>query len=306
MQFARNTRSLRSALVMLYVAALFGCDGPDRQDTLAAVVGSDSLSFEGEFRLREGLGEWMRCTDGKRFRAIGAGADSLLVLYTAQVGHVGDAAKVWLVGGWSADSTLVVRKLVHMAPALRCEPVPNAPNSGGFGLVFGAPGSEERRVQLDLFPSGLAVQYSSYRDETEREEFGSWGLNSDGVLQLSWPQRPLVLTFRVLGDSLVQHNARNADAIATFVRTGAPDPARGTLGETRRLLSEVAVRQHPTYDAATLGTPLSELAVNDSGMVRLGDLVSERYGMNAELRERRWAHVSTLQDLLELVRMQKR
>lgn len=306
MDFTPSTRSLRSALPIVFVASLFGCNGPDRPDSLPMVVGSDSLSFEGEFRLRDGAGEWMRCTDGKRFKTLGTGVDSLIALYTAQVGHLGDAAKVWLLGGWSADSTVVAHRLVHLAPALRCTALPNTSNSGSFALSFGTPGRDERRAELELFPSGLAVQYSTFRDGPEREEFGSWGMDSDGLLQLTWPQRPLVLTFQVRGDSLVQHNARNQDAIATFVRTGATDRRRGTLGVVLALLSEVTSKPQPAFDTATLGTQLAALDVNDTAMVRLADLLAERHGMGPELRERRWSSIATVQDLLELVRTLER
>lgn len=302
MPFTRFTRALRSAMPALLLASLFGCHVPDRADPLPVVVGSDSVSFEGEFRVKDGAGEWMRCTDGRRFKTLGTGVDSLIGLYSSQVGHVGDAVKVWLLGGWSADSTVVVHRLVHLAPALRCAALPNASNSGRFGLSFGIPGRDERSAQLNLFPSGLAVQYSTFRGSPEREEFGSWGLDSDGVLQLSWPQRPLVLAFHVQGDSLIQHNARNVDAIATFVRTGAPDRARGSLGVVLALLSEVTSRPQPAFDNATLGTPLASLEVDDAAMARLANLLVERHGMSPELRERRWSAISTFQDLLELVR----
>ncbi|QQR87287.1 MAG: hypothetical protein IPJ76_03430 [Flavobacteriales bacterium] len=288
------------------MASLFGCHRPDHQESFPFVVGSDSLSFEGEFRLRDGAGEWMRCADGKRFKTVGTGVDSLIMLYTTQVGHMGDAVKVWLLGGWSADSTVVAHRLVHLAPALRCAALPNSSNSGSFVLSYGTPGRDERRAQLDLFPSGLAVQYSTFREATEREEFGSWGMDSDGLLQLTWPQRPLVLSFQVRGDSLVQHNARNVDAIATFVRTGGPERGRGTLGIVLALLSEVTSKPQRTFDAATLGTPLAALEVNDTAMMRLADLLVERHGMGPEVRERRWSSISTLQDLLELARTLER
>ena len=248
----------------------------------------------------------MRCTDGKRFKTLGTGVDSLIALYTAQVGHVGDAAKVWLLGGWSADSTVVAHRLVHMAPALRCAALANASNSGRYGLSFGTPGRDERRAELELFPSGLAVQYSTFRDGPEREEFGSWGMDSDGLLQLTWPQRPLVLTFQVRGDTLVQHNARNVDAIATFVRSGAPERGRGTLGGVLALLSEVTSKPQTAFDTAKLETPLAALDVNDAAMVHLADILMERHGMSPELRERRWSSIATLQDLLELVRTLER
>lgn len=306
MPFTTTFRSLRSPLPVLLVVSLSGCHGPDRKDTLPVVVGNDSLSFEGEFRVKEGAGEWMRCTDGKRFKTLGSGVDSLITLYTAQVGHMGDAAKVWLQGGWTADSTLVAHRLVHLAPALRCPPLPNGNNSGSFRLTFGTPGRDERRAELVLFPSGLAVQYSTFRDGPEREEFGSWGMDSDGLLQLTWPQRPLVLSFQVRGDTLVQHNARNVDAIATFVRTGAPELGRGTLGGVLALLSEVTSKPQTAFDTAALETPLAALEVNDAAMVHLADILMARHGMSPELRERRWSSIATLQDLLELVRTLER
>lgn len=298
---------LQSSLVRLALAAgalgTAACTGNRVGDPGALNIPLlDSVDVEGEFRLLGGKGEWRRCVDGKAFRMAPDGQAPLADRYKATSGHTGAAVKVWMKVAWLPDSSMRFLALTHMDPAGRCAALPNVALAGSYSFSLAAMAADERAVQLELFPAGLAVQYSTFRHGPDREEFGTWGLDSDGLLQLTWPQRPLVLTFHVRGDSLVQHNARNVDAIATFVRTGAPELGHGTLGVVLALLSEMTSKPPSAFDAITLGTPLSALGVNEAAMDRLADLLAERHGMAPELRERRWSSITTVQDLLELVR----
>lgn len=288
--------------------AIAGCDQPTKGGIGADVSTSDTLTFEGEYRGSAGHGRWMRCTDGRYFAVKGPGADSLFKAYAAQVGHVGDAAKVWLSGSWSADSSVMVRSTHMLAPAMRCEPIPNEAGSGSYFIAL--PGGEEnkRTVRVDLFANGRATQYSTIGRGPEREESGTWGMDSDGLLKLTWPQRPMTIAFSLKGDSLRQIAPLPAGAEVVLLRTGPPDAERGVFGEVCHLILAEPGAVAPDGGTKNIlpSTPLRTLLPNDSGLEALAARITDRYGMTTEMRDRRWPTMETLQDLTELVRALKR
>ena len=296
-----------TAIAML-VLALTGCESNGGAADGIIAGAPDTLTFEGEYRGNDGSGRWMRCTDGRYFDVRGPGADSLFAAYATQTGHVGDAVKVWLKGGWSVDSSVVVSKTMLLAPAMRCAPIPNDTASGSYFVEL--PGSEvnKRGVRIDLFANGRAAQYSTVGSGAEREETGTWGMDSDGRLELTWPQRPRTFTFMLRGDSLRQMAPLPAGAEVVLLRTGPPDAGHGVFGEVCRLIMAEAGVIAPEGGAQDLlpNTSLHAVLPTDTGLQALAATITERYAMPSDVRDRRWPTIETVQDLTELVRSLKR
>ncbi|MEO8067175.1 MAG: hypothetical protein ABI599_05735 [Flavobacteriales bacterium] len=296
---------LTFALLLLSIA---GCDQPPLNGANVDVPASDTLTFEGEYRGTDGHGRWMRCTDGHYFTVQGPGADSLFRAYAAQVGHVGDAAKVWLAGSWSADSVVLVRKTLMLAPAMRCEPVANEAGSGSYFIALPGGEANKRTVRVDLFANGRATQYSTIGGGPEREESGTWGMDSDGLLKLTWPQRPMTFTFALHGDSLRQMAPLPPGAEIVLLRSGPPDAGRGVFGEVCRIVLAEPGAVAPSGGTKDIlpSTPLRSLLPGDTDLKALASTIAERYGMSTEMHDRRWPTMETVQDLTELVRSLKR
>lgn len=293
---------MKNRTIVVYCASVLATacnNGIDKDPGTDPAAPVDTVDIEGEFRLHGTKGQWTRCADGKVFDVPLDGPTLLAERYRAAAGHAGAAVKVWMKAAWRPDSSLRFLGLTHLDPAGRCAPLPQAPLAGHYLLSLAAMATDDRKVELDLFASGLAVQYSTYRDGPVREEFGTWGLDTDGVLRLQWPQRSANLAFAVIGDSLRQMNARTSDVVPVFVANGPVDPSKGTLGKVMQLFDGQT-------DPPALFSDLHHYFPSDTALSRLGDSVASRHHMSAELRERRWSSVSTLLDLLELVRTLER
>jgi hypothetical protein len=297
--------NLRSPLLTTTIAGLFACNGSNDVGTgSSTIVGSDTLTFEGEYRAVDGQGTWMRCNDGHDFPVKGPASDTLIAVYSAAVGRMGDATKVWLRGGWSEDSVVVALNVLHLAPAMRCPAIPQPGPSGSYKLALREVDGEERSVRFDLFPNGDAVQFSTLPGGIEREEWGSWGVNSDDQVQILWPQRGANFLFGQAGDSLTPIAPFPAGIHFAMVRIGPPDPAKGIMGEVHRLIDAQPARS--TSAGFGITASLTQLLPGDTGLAVLADTLKARYGMTDELHERRWEDIATVQDLAELVRMLQR
>ncbi len=268
---------------------------------------ADTLTFEGEYRGTDGKGRWMRCGDGHFFPITGPKADSLYRVYTAQVGHVGDAAKVWLSGAWTTDSNVHVNAVLLLAPAMRCDPIPSTQGSGSYRVEIAGSAENKRSVRMDLFASGRATQYSVVGGGGEREESGTWGMDSDGHLIVEFPQRPMILTYVLDGDSLRQLAPLPVGATLVLHRTGPADAEYGLFAEIRNFILHQPNAVDPAGGPASVlpSTYLSTLLPNDTGLVALEAATRKRYGMGEELSQRRWPAIVTVQDLTELVRYVK-
>ncbi|MBK7555585.1 MAG: hypothetical protein IPI55_13565 [Flavobacteriales bacterium] len=292
------------------VAALFtlvSCERPPSTSGTSTLLTADTLTFEGEYRGTDGKGRWMRCGDGHYFPITGPKADSLYRVYTAQVGHIGDAAKVWLRGAWTADSSVHLNTLLLLAPAMRCDPIPTSRGAGRYLVEIAGSAENKRSIRMDLFANGRASQYSVVGSAGEREESGMWGMDSDGRLIVEFPQRPMILTYALDGDSLRQLAPLPAGAVLVLHRTGPADAEYGLFAEVRNFILEQPTAVDPAGGAASVlpSTYLSTLLPNDTGLAALEAATRKRYGMEAELSQRRWPAIVTVHDLTELVRHTK-
>jgi hypothetical protein len=292
---------------MAALLTLVSCDRTGSTSVAIDMRPEDTLTFEGEYRGTDGNGRWMRCADGHYFPVTGPTADSLYSAYTAQVGHIGDAAKVWLRGSWTADSSVHVNGVLLLAPAMRCDPIPSLLGTGSYRIEIAGSAENKRSIRMDLFASGRATQYSVVGSGNEREESGTWGMDSDGRLIVEFPQRPMILTYALDGDSLRQLAPLPAGVALAMYRTGPADAEHGLFAEVSKFVLEQPNAIHPAGGAASVlpSTYLSTLLPNDTGLVALEAATRERFGMGVELSQRRWPAIVTVQDLTELVRYMK-
>lgn len=259
-------------LLLLTAASLLGlaaCNGPVPGNTSTTTT---DTTWSGEVRLVDGTFLFRPCGDTTELPLEGPGVDSLRPAYEGQAIEAGQRMMAWLSSGvrsLAGRSSLPIDRFRHLDATRNCPPLPLPALVGRY--AYWIPDHRgDRLVSVDLFPNGEALMLVDMPDQrAPLEQDGTWGVDSRGTIELSWPAMGQRLYYAHFGDTLRIRRRREPGAegpTGDLVRQGPPDATAGTRGE---VIAWVARTTGRTAGTMTLGTTIAELAPDTAALIAL-------------------------------------
>ncbi len=295
---------LFSALALL---ALGSCiDTPPGSEGDVSIADTNWI---GEVRLTKGDSVIRVCGMGKTYRLTGPDMDTLAYRYVHARMNTGQWMKVWCSGhlgtmriGGVIDSALFAVKFQHLDASLHCDPIPDARVSGDWKLDDADP-LHQRDIHLHLFPDGTATMITDLHQGTPLEEDGTWGMDVENRVNVTWPQRQQTMLFTWDGSTLVGSTSIPGRTI-TMRKQGDADRMAGAFGRTARWLSATATAhgRHTKPEELRSGTPLAELFPTAASLQVLRAQALDTFAMDSESAALRLDAATTVRDYLLLMR----
>lgn len=261
-----RTRFVLTAAPLLVLAA---CKGPvpgGRNGT------TTDTTWSGEVRLSEGTFLFRPCGDTLELPLEGPGVDSLRPAYEGQAIEAGQRMMAWLsseVRLLAGRATLPIDRFRHLDPTRACPPMPLPALVGRY--AYWIPDHRgDRLVSVDLFPNGEALMLVAMPDQRAPiEQDGTWGADSRGTIELSWPAINQRLYYAPFGDTLRIRQRREPGAngpSGDLVLQGPPDATAGARGEVIAWFARTTGR---AAGSMTLATTIAELTPDTAALIAL-------------------------------------
>ncbi len=301
----RHMRAL--VIVVLASLALVSCvDTPFTGGTAPAA----DTNWVGEVRMTKGDTTIRLCGSGFTYKLSGPDMDTLTARYVHARMSTGQPMKVWCYGhigavakGSLVDSTLFAVKFQHLDASLRCDPIPDTRVSGNWELDDLDP-LHPRAINLQLYSDGAALMITDLRNGRPAfEEDGTWGMDADNVVNVTWPQRQQTMLFTREGDALINTNGPPGKRI-TMRRTGPADRSAGAFGRAARWLAATAsANGHPTQaEDLRSTTPIAELFDSPAAMEALKSQALDTFAVHHHSGALRLEAMKTVRDYALLLR----
>ncbi len=304
---------LRTYLLLLLSALLLlACNGPTGSSD-DPTPQTDSI-WDGELQFTGQDARFLVCGSGIRYVLTGPGLDTVQKLYDSQRSIRGQRMKAWLTGHLAEqhtgqhDTAFIVSRIEHIDATLSCPPRPRAALVGRYTATLDDP-MRAREITLYLQPGGEALMTTRVSDtKPPLEQDGTWGVSSDGTLDILWRQLGAHSTYTVTEDKLTLSIPKNQPgAHDTFVltRNGPADSMAGTQGQVIMWLARISASRGFAIntDTVTRATAISDLFRTPDAMSTLRDSAVSWLPLAPEQLRTDWPAVSTVSDLIALKRL---
>lgn len=231
-----------------------------------AVPAADT-NWVGEVRMTKGDTSIRLCGSGKVYRLSGPDMDTLAFRYVHARMTTGQWMKVWCYGHIGAiasgnlmDSVLFAVKFQHLDASLHCDPIPDARVAGQW-MLDQVDTLHPRDIRLHLFTDGTALMLTDLHQNTPAlEEDGTWGMDVDDKVNVTWPMRQQTMLFSWEGGALVSSNKIPGHTVSMH-KQGPADRLAGAFGRAARWLATTAAAQGHATKAEDLlpATTIAEL-----------------------------------------------
>ncbi|MCC7503377.1 MAG: hypothetical protein IT229_12660 [Flavobacteriales bacterium] len=222
--------------------------------------------------------------------------------------------KAWLTGHLAEqhpgqrDTAFIVSRIEHIDATLSCPPRPRAALVGRYSASFNDP-MRKREVMLYLQPGGEALMTTRISDtKPPLEQDGTWGVSSDGRLDILWRQLSAHSTYTVTENTLTLSMPKNLQSDHdTFVltRNGPADRMAGTQGQVILWLAGISAAQGFKFstDTVTKATAIADIFRTPEALNALRDSAVAWLPLAPEQLRTDWPAVSTVSDLIALKRL---
>lgn len=304
---------VRSTLFLLLCPLLLlTCKEPSA-GTDASTPLTDSI-WDGELQFTGQDARFLVCGSSIRYILMGSGLDTVQKLYDSQRSVRGQRMKAWLSGHLEEqhpgqhDTAFIVSRIEHIDATLSCPPRPRAALAGRYSVTIADP-MRNREVVLYLQPEGEALMTTSISDtKAPMEQDGTWGVASNGTLDIHWRQLDLHSTYTVTENTLtlfMPKSASGEQSPLVLTRTGPTERAPGTQGQVLAWLAAVSANHGVKFNTDTLSkaTPLSDLFRTPEAAGTLRDSAITWLPLRPDQLRTDWPAVSTIGDLIALKRL---
>lgn len=307
------SQTMRTTLFLFLPMLFHACVGPgpvDGDPDNDAFPPMDS-TFIGEYRLVDGVGRLRLCGEWEERNVLGAGADSLELVCALTRTTQGQRTKVWVEGriamdeGEGKEAPLLVSKVLHHAAALRCPVMPLPELSGRYEGDLPGLQKDARTMVLDLFLDGSAFTAAPDVEHGRMaEDEGTWGVDGDGIVEVTWPARDIKHRYRHAQGGLFFQDDRMTSGGLVLQRQGDAQRLWGTHGEVMQLIAGLSTQQGRPLDASEIDAHagLQVLFPGGSDREALNAAVTALVGGEHRGWERDLALAATPAELVLLVR----
>lgn len=269
-------------------------------------------NWMGEVRMTKGDTVIRVCGTGKTYRLTGPDMDTLAYRYVHARMNTGQWMKVWCyghlgtmsIGGTAGllDSALFAVKFQHLDASLHCDPIPDARVSGNWKLDDLDP-LHPRDIHLHMFMDGNATMITDLHQGAPMEEDGTWGMDVENRVNVTWPQRQQTMLFAWDGTSLINTSTVPGKTII-MRKQGAADRMAGAYGRTARWLAAAATAKgKPTRpEDLSPGTPIAELFPTPAALQSLRTQALDTLQMSTESAALRLDAAVTVRDYALIMR----
>ncbi len=267
-------------------------------------------NWTGEVRMTRGDTTIRLCGSGKVYRLSGPDMDTLTYRYVHARMTTGQWMKVWCYGHLGTiahdnltDSALFAVKFQHLDASLHCDPIPDPRVSGDWHLEDTDP-RHPRDIHLHLFGDGTALMITDlHSGQAPVEEDGTWGVDVENRVNVTWPHRLQTMVFNWEGDALI-NTTGTAGMSITMRKHGAADRLAGSFGRAARWLAATATSQGRPTKAEDLlqTTTIAELFPQPSAMQALQAQALDTFAVHAEYATLRLEAGTTVRDYALLLR----
>lgn len=307
----KQMKHMRQLLLSTLAGLVFGSCVDTPNDAHDVVPQADT-NWMGEVRMTAGDTVIRLCGSGKTYRLSGPDMDTLAYRYVHARMNTGQWMKVWCYGHLGTmsltgangllDSVLFAVKFQHLDASLHCDPIPDARVSGDWKLDD-LDTLHPRGIHLHLFGDGTATMITDLHQGSVFEEDGTWGMDVENRVNVTWPQRQQIMLFSWNGATLINTNGVPGKSI-TMRKQGDADRMAGAFGRTVRWLAATATAQGRTTRPEELlpATSIAELFPTPTALQALRTQALDTLMMDTESAAIQLDAAATVRDYMLLMR----